>query len=116
MKIEKKNGGCHLMSTGLYCNRKNHDYLKYTHIVWGAYTMKITKTYISQLVKEEMANMNGDAVEQQMLGNLRASAIESLVGVLRDLEQKTDVMGVNAMDITTVIQDCIQKLQENPES
>ena len=74
--------------------------------------MKITTSYISQLVKEEMANMNGDGVEQQMLDNLRASAIESLVGVLRELEEKASVMGANAMDITTVIQDCIQRLQE----
>ncbi len=74
--------------------------------------MKITTSYISQLVKEEMANMNGDGVEQQMLDNLRASAIESLVKVLRELEEKSSVMGANAMDITTVIQDCIQRLQE----
>ena len=75
--------------------------------------MKITTSYISQLVKEEMANMDGDAVEQQMLDNLRSSAIESLVGVLRELEEKASVMGANAMDITTVIQSCIQKLQES---
>lgn len=74
--------------------------------------MKITTSYISQLVKEEMANLNGDGVEQQMLDNLRASAIESLVKVLRELEEKSSVMGANAMDITTVIQDCIQRLQE----
>ena len=75
--------------------------------------MKITKAYISQLVKEEISNMEGDGTEQRMLDNLRSSAIESLVGVLRELEEKASVMGVNAMDITTVIQDCIQKIQEN---
>jgi len=75
--------------------------------------MKITKTYISQLVKEEMSNIEGDAVEQRMLDNLRSSAIIGLVEVLRDLEQQADVMGANAMDITTVIQSCIQKLQES---
>lgn len=75
--------------------------------------MKITTSYISQLVKEEMANLDGDGVEQRMTDNLRASAIESLVKVLRELEEKASVMGANAMDITTVIQDCIQRLQEN---
>ncbi len=79
----------------------------------GECTMKITKTYISQLVKEEMSNIEGDAVEQRMLDNLRSSAIIGLVEVLRDLEQQADVMGANAMDITTVIQSCIQKLQES---
>ena len=74
--------------------------------------MKITTSYISQLVKEEMANMDGDAVEQQMLDNLRSSAIESLVGVLRELEEKASVMGVNAVDVTSKLQDCIQKIQE----
>jgi len=74
--------------------------------------MKITTSYISQLVKEEMANMDGDGVEQQMLDNLRSSAIESLVGVLRELEEKASVMGVNAVDVTSKLQDCIQKIQE----
>ena len=75
--------------------------------------MKITKAYISQLVKEEMENLDGDGTDQRMLDNLRSSAIESLVGVLRELEEKASAMGVNAMGITTVIQDCIQKIQEN---
>ena len=66
--------------------------------------MKITTSYISQLVKEEMANMDGDAVEQRMLNNLRSSAIESLVGVLRELEEKASVMGVNAVDVTSKLQ------------
>ena len=74
--------------------------------------MKITSSYISQLVKEEMANMDGDAVEQRMLNNLRSSAIESLVGVLRELEEKASVMGVNAVDVTSKLQDCIQTIQE----
>lgn len=74
--------------------------------------MKITTSYISQLVKEEMANMDGDAVEQRMLDNLRSSAIESLVGVLRELEEKASVMGVNAVDVTSKLQDCIQTIQE----
>jgi hypothetical protein len=74
--------------------------------------MKITASYISQLVKEEMANMDGDAVEQRMLNNLRSSAIESLVGVLRELEEKASVMGVNAVDVTSKLQDCIQTIQE----
>tara|TARA_R110001606_G_C15195740_1_gene631081 strand:+ start:168 stop:398 length:231 start_codon:yes stop_codon:yes gene_type:complete len=74
--------------------------------------MKITTSYISQLVKEEMANMDGDAVEQRMLNNLRSSAIESLVGVLRELEEKASVMGVNAVDVTSKLQDCIQTIQE----
>lgn len=73
---------------------------------------KVDKKLIEQLVKEEMANMDGDAVEQRMLDNLRSSAIESLVGVLRELEEKASVMGVNAVDVTSKLQDCIQTIQE----
>ncbi len=74
--------------------------------------MKITSSYISQLVPHSKANMDGDADEHRMLNNLRSSAIESLVGVLRELEEKASVMGVNAVDVTPKLQDCIQTIQE----
>ena len=51
----------------------------------------------------------------QMLDNLRSTAIVKLVSILEEISKEADVMGVNAIDITTVLQDCIQKIQEDEQ-
>jgi len=72
--------------------------------------MKITKEHLMKIIKEELDNAGDD----QMLDNLRSTTIDKLVGILNELTDKADVMGVNAVDISGAIQDCIQKLQEAP--
>ncbi len=73
-------------------------------------TMKITKEHLTKIIKEELDS----SVNDRMLDNLRSATVAKLVGVLDELANKADVMGVNAVDITSVIQDCIQKIQEAP--
>ncbi len=72
--------------------------------------MKITKEHLTKIIKEELDS----SVNDRMLDNLRSATVAKLVGVLDELANKADVMGVNAVDITSVIQDCIQKIQEAP--
>lgn len=74
--------------------------------------MKITKEHLIKIIKEELAN----SANVHMLDNLRSATIAKLVRILDDLSDEADVMGVNAVDITKVLQDCIQKIQEAPET
>ena len=72
--------------------------------------MKITKEHLVKLIKEELDS----SVNDRMLDNLRSATIAKLASILDELANKADVMGVNAVDITSVIRDCIQALEEDP--
>lgn len=77
--------------------------------------MKITKETLKRIIKEEMNDLNSNLVNNNMLDNLRSQCIVDLVQVMEELKAQAGVMGVNAMDITGAIQDCIQRIQEPEE-
>ena len=76
--------------------------------------MKLTKSYLRKIVLEELGDLNSDPTDIRMFDNLRSTVIAELVKVKEMLEEKSDVMGVNTLDMTGVIQDCIQRIQEEP--
>jgi len=76
--------------------------------------MKLTKEALRKIVKEEINDLNSNLVDSNLHDNLRSAAISDLVQVMEQLKEQSDVMGVNAKDIIGAIQNCIQKIQEEP--
>tara|TARA_R110002153_G_scaffold243474_1_gene398815 strand:- start:135 stop:371 length:237 start_codon:yes stop_codon:yes gene_type:complete len=76
--------------------------------------MKLTKETLRQIIKEEVNDLNSTITSNKILDNLRSSAIVELVKVMEEIDEQSDVMGANAVDITGAIRDCIQRIQGDP--
>ena len=66
-------------------------------------------------LKEEDIAAQDTAADGQMLENLRVGVIERLVKVLEELQDQSNVMGVNSSEIEIALRDCIQRIQEPPQ-